>query len=236
MGQENLTPPESVMVQLLADGAETGQIAVLTEADGWSHEFKNMPMYSNGHAIEYTVEEAEATGWSALAKGSAKEESQTITVTNVPTRKLTVSGGTDMTLTLEKSDGTACKLSRAELNANPKLTENTDKSGYTLNIEENESVTLNLPQTVKYNLTAKNTANETSAVSGTIGKEDVTVNADSFHAVAAPIPTIAVEMLTVDNAPSHNQAVNAVLFVLSLTAVCAAVYYLLKKEKTGKAE
>lgn len=48
--------PESVTVKLLADGKEVeGKELVITEASGWSYSFKDLPVYSEGKEISYSV-------------------------------------------------------------------------------------------------------------------------------------------------------------------------------------
>ncbi|MGT2935558.1 Cna B-type domain-containing protein, partial [Streptococcus castoreus] len=56
--------PESITVRLLADGKEIAS-ATITEADGWEHFFKDMPIYdkTDGHHIEYTCKEDEVKGY-----------------------------------------------------------------------------------------------------------------------------------------------------------------------------
>lgn len=49
--------PDSVMVYLYADGKYTGDILVLSGGGSWAGSFNNLPKYSNGQLITYTVRE-----------------------------------------------------------------------------------------------------------------------------------------------------------------------------------
>ncbi|OTP09471.1 hypothetical protein A5844_002249, partial [Enterococcus sp. 10A9_DIV0425] len=46
--------PDSITVNLLADGEQIAT-KVVTENDGWSYEFQNLPKYKDGKEIVYTV-------------------------------------------------------------------------------------------------------------------------------------------------------------------------------------
>ena len=48
--------PENTTVRLLADG-EIVRTVELNNANSWQHTFPNLPVYTNGEAIEYTLEE-----------------------------------------------------------------------------------------------------------------------------------------------------------------------------------
>ena len=49
--------PESITVQLLADGLPLGDSLTLSEANNWQGEWKNLPKYKNGKEILYEVKE-----------------------------------------------------------------------------------------------------------------------------------------------------------------------------------
>ena len=60
--------PDSITVKLLADG-EVAATETVTEKDGWSWTFEDLPVYKDGKVIEYTVEEAEVEGYEAVISG-----------------------------------------------------------------------------------------------------------------------------------------------------------------------
>ncbi len=74
--------------QLLANGVDAGkETATVGTADGWSYTWTNLPVYANGVAIVYTVNETMADGSEYLFDGStsftaAEETNGTITITN----------------------------------------------------------------------------------------------------------------------------------------------------------
>ncbi len=55
-GNRDNNRPGHVTVHLLADGKQVNQ-AVLAPATGWTYEFKDLPKYSNGKEIAYTLQE-----------------------------------------------------------------------------------------------------------------------------------------------------------------------------------
>lgn len=83
--------PESVTIQLLADGKETGKSLVLNEENGWSGYFGDLLKTENGREIEYTVKEVGSTkGYEAAITGN---QSQGFTVTNTyKTEKIKIEG------------------------------------------------------------------------------------------------------------------------------------------------
>ncbi|MDD6436368.1 MAG: Cna B-type domain-containing protein [Clostridiales bacterium] len=93
--------PKSVEVQLYANGeAVEGQTLTLTEADSWKGCFTDLPEYSKGKKIEYTVEEKAVKGYKATISGSA-EEGFVITNSHTPKSKNPVTGdGNSMMLWL----------------------------------------------------------------------------------------------------------------------------------------
>ncbi|MBP3891460.1 MAG: Cna B-type domain-containing protein, partial [Solobacterium sp.] len=60
--------PESITVELLADGEEKESVEV-TEADGWKYTFKDLPKYNNGQEIIYTVKELNVEGYNSTVSG-----------------------------------------------------------------------------------------------------------------------------------------------------------------------
>ena len=69
--------PESITVRLLADGEEVDTVTV-SEANGWTWHFENLPKYAAGVEIVYTVEENAVPGYTAVVDGYS------ITNTHVP--------------------------------------------------------------------------------------------------------------------------------------------------------
>ncbi len=60
----NGTKKDSVTVHLLADGVDTGQTLVLSEANNWTGSFAGVNLYAaDGHAIAYTVSEDAIEGY-----------------------------------------------------------------------------------------------------------------------------------------------------------------------------
>ena len=75
--------PDSVTVQLYADGEPDGQPVTLG-ADGWTHTWTGLAEKKNGTAIKYTVEETAVDGYTGVVTGDAKT-GFTITNTHTPT-------------------------------------------------------------------------------------------------------------------------------------------------------
>ena len=70
--------PSSITVTLLADG-EAVETATLSEANGWTYEFKNLPKFAKGQLIDYTIEEAAVADYSSAVSGNVMSG---FTVTN----------------------------------------------------------------------------------------------------------------------------------------------------------
>ena len=65
---------DSVTVKLYADGADTGKSVVLNAANQWKGEFTNVRKYNDdGDRIEYTVKEADASGYTAKVTGTQED-------------------------------------------------------------------------------------------------------------------------------------------------------------------
>ena len=82
--------PESVTVVLLADGKEVGKKLVLRKANQWSGVFENLPKYSEGKEIVYTVREESVSGYTVAITGDAAEGYE---VTNTHDPETTTIGG-----------------------------------------------------------------------------------------------------------------------------------------------
>ena len=75
---------DSVTVKLYADGADTGKSVVLNAANQWKGEFANVRKYNeDGDRIEYTVKEADVSGYTAKVTGT-QEDGFTVTNTEIP--------------------------------------------------------------------------------------------------------------------------------------------------------
>ncbi|MEB3073253.1 Cna B-type domain-containing protein [Parvimonas sp. C2] len=83
--------PESVTVQLLADGKETGKTLKLSEDNKWTDTFKDLDEYKAGKKIEYTIkEESLKDGYVSVVTGTVEKG---LTVTNTrETEKVSVEG------------------------------------------------------------------------------------------------------------------------------------------------
>ena len=80
--------PTSISVSLLADGtAVSGKTVTLNSTNSWKYTFTDLPVYSNGTKIIYTVEETSIpTGYSAETTG---DETTGFTITNTHTPETT---------------------------------------------------------------------------------------------------------------------------------------------------
>ena len=74
--------PGSVTVKLLANGTATGDTLTLDENNAWKGEFKDLPKYSGGSLITYTVEEIAVEHYTAEITGDSS--GYTITNTHAP--------------------------------------------------------------------------------------------------------------------------------------------------------
>lgn len=69
--------PDSIEVQLYADGKAVGEAVKVTAKDNWTYTWENLPKYADGKEIKYTVEEKKVDGYEA----SYSEDTFTITNT-----------------------------------------------------------------------------------------------------------------------------------------------------------
>ena len=96
--------PDSVTIRLMADGAEVMSQAV-TDTTGWEYTFEDVPKYSGGQAIEYTVAEDVPNGYYYETTGTAND-GFTITNTYAPAPveyTVNVIPGENMSLTSGKN-------------------------------------------------------------------------------------------------------------------------------------
>lgn len=62
--------PKSITINLLADGKKTDSKTVSSDKDGnWTYEFTDLPKYSNGKEITYTISEEKVEGYSSSISG-----------------------------------------------------------------------------------------------------------------------------------------------------------------------
>lgn len=61
--------PQSIQINLLANNILVDQ-KVVTSAEGWKYEFKNLPKYENGKEIVYTVKEEPVPGYTSQQNGN----------------------------------------------------------------------------------------------------------------------------------------------------------------------
>ena len=79
-----------ITVHLLANGVDTGKTLELTEGNGWTGSFTNLPKYENGKEIRYTIAEVSVEGYTTVITGSQAEG---FTITNThETEVVSVSG------------------------------------------------------------------------------------------------------------------------------------------------
>lgn len=116
----NKTRPDSISVQLKADGENVGQAQTLS-GDDWTYTWENLDAYKAGEAIEYTVDEVEVDGYLTTMGEvtGTPEDGYEVTITNsnvtIPTDtdtffKKTVTEGTEgkaatFTFTISGSEG-----------------------------------------------------------------------------------------------------------------------------------
>ncbi|MBQ1259075.1 MAG: Cna B-type domain-containing protein, partial [Clostridia bacterium] len=74
--------PESITINLLANGKVIKTVAV-SEADGWTWSFTDLPKFESGIKIEYTVTEEAVEGYRTSVEGSA-ENGFIVTNTHLP--------------------------------------------------------------------------------------------------------------------------------------------------------
>ena len=74
--------PETVTVRLLADGQNTDRALTLNAANGWKGNFTGLGVYSEGVAIDYTVEEVSVAGYTSNITDAT--DGFTITNTHTP--------------------------------------------------------------------------------------------------------------------------------------------------------
>ena len=79
--------PKSIIVHLLANGEDTGRTVTLHADNGWSTSFRDLDLYADGVAIQYTVSEDPVAGYIATVTGDSIK-GFTITNTHTPGEKV----------------------------------------------------------------------------------------------------------------------------------------------------
>ena len=62
--------PTSVTVKLLADGKETGQTLLLSEANNWTGAFTDLDLYKEGELVKYEIQEQGVYGYTSVINGT----------------------------------------------------------------------------------------------------------------------------------------------------------------------
>ena len=79
-----------ITVHLLANGVDTGKTLELTDGNGWTGSFTNLPKFENGREITYTIAEVSVEGYTTVITGTQAEG---FTITNThETETVSVSG------------------------------------------------------------------------------------------------------------------------------------------------
>lgn len=65
--------PDSITVQLLADGEATGQELILSAENNWQGDFTELDTHQNGEQIEYTIKEVAVEGYEEAITGTSED-------------------------------------------------------------------------------------------------------------------------------------------------------------------
>ncbi len=77
--------PESIQVQLKANGTAKGDAVTLNESNKWTYTWKNLPKNESGEAIEYTVDEVSVpAGYTKTVSADSTKTVYTITNSHTP--------------------------------------------------------------------------------------------------------------------------------------------------------
>ncbi len=117
--------PDSVKIQLLADGQEVpGKTLTLTKDNNWTDSFKNLDEYKGKNKIKYTIKEVKVeNGYTSVTTGSAKDG---FTVTNTRTPEKTKVEGEKTWDDADDQDGKRPKEITVNLLANGQPIQNKD--------------------------------------------------------------------------------------------------------------
>lgn len=76
--------PESIIVQLLKDKTPYGEVVVLSDANNWSYEWKDVATYIDGKEIVYTIQEiTKVDGYTVNVTSTKKDNQISFILTNV---------------------------------------------------------------------------------------------------------------------------------------------------------
>lgn len=91
--------PDSISVQLYANGQKVGEPVTVSQKNNWTHTFTQLPVNKDGKKITYTVEEVDTpTGYTSTITGD-QSHGFTITNTATPTVPVTPLAHTGATIT-----------------------------------------------------------------------------------------------------------------------------------------
>src|SRR5699024_6189403 len=93
--------PDSVKVNLLADGKDTGKTITLNEDNNWTNAFKNLDKKINDKDIHYTVKENDVSGYK-VSPDPVYTDSTHVTITNKHTPKSVTPSDNKRTFTVVK--------------------------------------------------------------------------------------------------------------------------------------
>ena len=94
--------PDSIIINLLADGQSTGQSVTLNKENEWTATFANLRVMANGQNIVYTVDEVEVDGYTTEISGTAATG---YTITNKYTPETVSVSGTKVWADGNNQDG-----------------------------------------------------------------------------------------------------------------------------------
>lgn len=85
--------PESITINLLANGEKVDSKTITPQNDSWTYEFEGLPVYKNGQKITYTISEDTVSGYTSNVTGY----NVTNTYTEAPTGTITMNWDTQST-------------------------------------------------------------------------------------------------------------------------------------------
>ncbi len=94
--------PNTITVVLLANGEDTGKTLVLSSGNSWTGSFTGLPVYENGTAIVYTIQELTVEGYTSAITGDA---SAGFTITNSHTPEVVKVEGSKTWIDNDNQDG-----------------------------------------------------------------------------------------------------------------------------------
>jgi len=75
--------PQSIIIELLANGVTTEKTLILSESNNWTDKFTQLPEYEDGVKLNYTVKEISVDGYESQITGNM-DEGYEITNTHIP--------------------------------------------------------------------------------------------------------------------------------------------------------